>query len=113
MGSAAGETAGGPRPGARIAMHLIQILLPLADNAGHPFPDDVLQAIQTELSERFGGLTAYNRAPARGVWTEGGRGEEKLDRVSPVGCHKQIGCGPSNRHWRRAAAPLFGGSPAR
>jgi hypothetical protein len=57
-------------------MHLIQILLPLADNAGHPFPRDVLQAIQTELSQRFGGLTAYSRAPAKGVWTQSGGQQE-------------------------------------
>jgi hypothetical protein len=57
-------------------MHLIQILLPLADNAGHAFPGDVLQAIQTELSQRFGGLTAYSRAPAKGVWTQSGGQQE-------------------------------------
>jgi len=53
-------------------MHLVQLLLPLADNAGSPFPDDVLEDIQTELSQRFGGLTAYSRAPAKGVWTQSG-----------------------------------------
>ena len=50
-------------------MHLVQLLLPLAD-AGHLFPDDVLEDIQTELSQRFGGPTAYCRAPAKGVWTQ-------------------------------------------
>ena len=57
--------------GKRIAMHLIQILLPLTDNAGRPYPDDLLQGIQSELSQCFGGLTAYRRAPAKGVWTRG------------------------------------------
>ena len=61
-------------------MHLIQILLPLADNAGNPFPSDVLHGIQTELAQRFGGLTAYSRAPARGVWTQSG-GEQEDDIV--------------------------------
>ena len=61
-------------------MHLIQILLPLADNAGNPFPDHVLQGIHTELSQRFGGLTAYSRAPAKGVWTQGG-GQQEDDIV--------------------------------
>jgi len=52
--------------------HLIQILLPLADNAGVPFPADLLQGIQQDLSARFGGLTAYNRAPAKGEWHHAG-----------------------------------------
>jgi hypothetical protein len=50
---------------------LVQILLPLADNQGNAFSKDAFQAIQTELSDRFGGLTAYTRAPARGIWTKG------------------------------------------
>jgi hypothetical protein len=50
---------------------LVQILLPLADNQGNVFDKEAFQTIQTELSDRFGGLTAYTRAPARGVWTKG------------------------------------------
>ena len=61
-------------------MHLIQILLPLTDNAGRPYPDDLLQGIQSELSQCFGGLTAYSRAPAKGVWTRGG-GQQEDDIV--------------------------------
>ena len=52
-------------------MHLVQILLPLADNSGQPFDENVMVGIQTELSTRFGGLTAYSRAPAKGVWSHG------------------------------------------
>lgn len=61
-------------------MHLIQILLPLTDNAGHPYPNDLLQGIQSELSQCFGGLTAYSRAPAKGVWTRSG-GQQEDDIV--------------------------------
>jgi hypothetical protein len=57
-------------------MYLVQLLLPLADNAGNPFPTDILKGIQTELSQRFGGLTAYSRAPAKGVWGQGGDQQE-------------------------------------
>lgn len=53
-------------------MILVQILLPLADNDGVPFPEADLAAVQAELATRFGGLTAHNRAPARGVWNHGG-----------------------------------------
>lgn len=49
-------------------MHLIQILLPLRDNDGWPFPPGLHAAVRRELAERFGGLTAYSRAPAEGLW---------------------------------------------
>jgi hypothetical protein len=38
-------------------MHLVQLLLPRYD-----------EAVARELTERFGGMTAYARAPARGEW---------------------------------------------
>jgi hypothetical protein len=53
-------------------MHVVQILLPLADNDGRPFPDSLLREIREELVARFGGLTAYGRAPALGVWAHDG-----------------------------------------
>lgn len=60
-------------------MHLVQILLPLSDNKGNPYPDEVLRGIQRELAERFGGVTAYNRSPAEGVWHSGG--EKQKDDI--------------------------------
>ncbi len=54
-------------------MHLIQILLPLKDNQGHPFPGEAYAKVRGELAERFGGITAFTRAPAEGVWKEGSR----------------------------------------
>jgi hypothetical protein len=49
-------------------MYLVQILLPVYDNEGHAFePIDYAQ-LRSELADRFGGVTAYTRAPARGVW---------------------------------------------
>jgi hypothetical protein len=49
-------------------MHLVQLLLPLRDNDGRPFPPAHFAAVRDALTERFGGLTAYTRAPAEGVW---------------------------------------------
>jgi hypothetical protein len=49
-------------------MYLIQILLPLHDNQGNPFTRDVFGNIRDELIQRFGGLMAYTRAPAEGLW---------------------------------------------
>ena len=49
-------------------MHLVQIFLPLYDNKGHSIPRRHFESTAAELGERFGGLTAYTRAPATGVW---------------------------------------------
>ncbi|MBE0596713.1 MAG: hypothetical protein IH614_05555 [Desulfuromonadales bacterium] len=51
-------------------MHLIQILLPLYDNDGNPFPATEFQRVRDELTERFGGITTYVRSPALGIWKE-------------------------------------------
>lgn len=51
-------------------MHLIQILLPLYDNAGSPQPGDAFEKTREELISRFSGLTAYTRVPAKGLWKE-------------------------------------------
>jgi hypothetical protein len=49
-------------------MHLVQILLPLHDNAQASFPREEYSRVRKELTERFGGLTVYTRAPAEGTW---------------------------------------------
>ena len=62
-------------------MRLIQLLLPLFDNAGQELPRTLHQQVSAELSERFGGLTAYTRAPAKGLWREGHSGTVHDDIV--------------------------------
>jgi hypothetical protein len=52
-------------------MHLVQLLLPLKDHDGKPFPRAHYRNVREELTARFGGLTAYSRAPAEGVWDDG------------------------------------------
>ena len=52
-------------------MHLIQLLLPLCDNEGHPFPQSMYLQVRDELTEQFGGITTYVRSPAEGLWKEG------------------------------------------
>jgi hypothetical protein len=51
-------------------LQLIQILLPLFDNDGGSFPHGAYQRVSAELTERFGGLTAFTRAPAEGLWKD-------------------------------------------
>jgi hypothetical protein len=52
-------------------VHLVQILLPLYDNAGTPLPRALYGEVRRELTDRFGGLTAFTRAPAEGLWQDG------------------------------------------
>src|ERR1043166_1711006 len=49
-------------------MHLVQVLLPLNDNAGRRLPRRSYAEIRGDLTRRFKGMTAYSRAPAEGLW---------------------------------------------
>jgi len=51
-------------------MHLIQLLLPLHDNDGRPFSASYFAQVRCDLTDRFGGVTAFIRAPADGLWKE-------------------------------------------
>ena len=61
-------------------MHLVQILLPVADNEGRRFPSERFEALRRELTERFGGATVFSRSPAEGFW-QGGEGTSRDDIV--------------------------------
>lgn len=61
-------------------MYLVQILLPLYDNEGHAFEAIDYVQLRADLADRFGGITAYMRAPARGVW-RGDTGETTRDDI--------------------------------
>lgn len=52
-------------------MYLVQLLLPLHDQDGKPFARSTYRSIRDELTDRFGGLTTYSRAPAEGLWHDG------------------------------------------
>lgn len=51
-------------------MKVIQVLLPLTKPDGSPFPANYFTVIRKELADRYGGITAYSRAPAIGLWKE-------------------------------------------
>jgi hypothetical protein len=51
-------------------MYLVQLLLPVQDSEGRPFERRPFDELVAELTERFGGLTAYTRAPGTGLWEE-------------------------------------------
>jgi hypothetical protein len=62
-------------------MHLVQILLPLRGPHGKEFARAEYSRVAAELTDRFGGMTAYTRAPAAGLWQEGANGETKRDDI--------------------------------
>ena len=53
-------------------MVLIQLLLPITDNAGRRFDREIFDHVRRELTDRFGGVTAYLQAPASGLWRSEG-----------------------------------------
>lgn len=61
-------------------MHLIQLLLPVYDNRGQAFPKALFDTVRSELTDRFGGVTAFVRSPAVGAW-EDERGAVQRDDV--------------------------------
>jgi hypothetical protein len=48
--------------------HLVQILLPLRKRDSSDVPAALFAEVRGELTQRFGGVTAYSRSPATGLW---------------------------------------------
>jgi len=49
-------------------MFLVQLLLPTRDNDQQPIGEPLFARVRTTLADRFGGVTAYQRSPATGLW---------------------------------------------
>jgi hypothetical protein len=60
-----------------MTQHLIQILLPLRMRDGSDVPPEKFAEVRLELMQRFGGVTAYSRSPATGLWK---RTEAEVER---------------------------------
>ena len=58
-------------------MHLIQLLLPVYDNDKRAFPRAYFEQVRVELTQQFGGVTAFVRSPAVGFWKDD---EEEITR---------------------------------
>jgi hypothetical protein len=82
------------------------MLLPLYDNAGRRVPHERFARLRDELTERFGGVTAFLRSPAQGTWKEGA----EVDRDEVVMC--EVVVEHLDRAWwseyRRALEERFG-----
>jgi hypothetical protein len=61
-------------------MYLIEIFLPLYDNEGRAFGHEDFARVRNELAEHYGGVTAFTRAPAEGVW-QADNGEVSRDEL--------------------------------
>lgn len=61
-------------------MYLVQLLLPVQDNSGEAYPRSFYDSLLNRLTEKFGGVTAYTRAPATGLW-EADSGEKVREPV--------------------------------
>jgi hypothetical protein len=55
---------------AGVSRHLVQLILPLYDPDGHAFGGKAFAKVRAELTDVFGGTTAYTRAPAEGTWED-------------------------------------------
>ena len=62
-------------------MHLVQLFLPTRDNDGQPFDRALFATVRAELTDAFGGVTAYQRAPAVGLWEDDGGDVQRDDVV--------------------------------
>jgi len=67
-------------------MYLVQLLLPLYENSGRRVPSERFAHIRDELTERYGGVTAYLRSPAKGTWKTSGA----VERDDVVMCEVMV-----------------------
>jgi hypothetical protein len=51
-------------------VYLVEFLLPTFDNHGERFPKDEFDRVRRELTEKFGGVTAFMQSPASGLWED-------------------------------------------
>lgn len=51
-------------------MQIVEIFLPLDTGKGLPIEPDVIEGLIGGLADRFGGATAFTRAPAEGLWKQ-------------------------------------------
>ena len=60
-----------------MSQYLVQVLLPTHRHNGAPVAPEEFARVRVELTERFGGVTAYSRSPATGLWK---RDDEEVER---------------------------------
>ena len=63
-------------------MFLVEFLLPTSDNHGARISKDEFDRVRRELTERFGGVTAFMQSPAVGLWEDDSGVVRRDDLVS-------------------------------
>lgn len=63
-------------------MFLIEFFLPTFDNGGTHFSKDEFVRVREELTDQFGGVTAFMRSPAMGLWADEAGQVRRDDLVS-------------------------------
>jgi hypothetical protein len=81
---------------------VVQIFLPLHDNEGADFPPELFTAVRSELAHRFGGVTAFMRSPAVGIW----RDEEGVARRDDIVVFEAVTDALDRDWWRGYRAQL-------
>ena len=76
-------------------MHLVQLLIPIYDNDRRRFPDEDFRALREELVAQFGGLTAYTRSVAEGLWVDEGDHAATRDQIVVY----EVMCDELDRAW--------------
>jgi hypothetical protein len=76
-------------------MHLVEILLPLNDNEKRPVPPAIFSEQKKFLSEKFGGMTAFMRAPAEGIYEAGSTDQKQVDQIVIF----EVMCEQLDREW--------------
>lgn len=64
-----------------MAKYLVQLLLPLNDNGGRRLSGALFQEVREELVARFGGLTAFSRAPVERLCQDEARRAKDGERL--------------------------------
>lgn len=64
-----------------MAPKLVQILLPLTDNDGNPFPSQMFETLKADLTKAYQGVTAFVQATAQGRWSQNNAGAAEEDIV--------------------------------
>lgn len=80
----------------------VQLFIPLQDENGKPFPQKYLNALSTELKEKFGGLTVYSRSPATGQW----KADAEKTQTDQLIIYEVLLSNPDNSYWTKLKTRL-------
>jgi hypothetical protein len=86
-------------------MYLVELFLPVYDNDGRRFATSRYTEVRQTLIDKFGGLTAFTRAPAEG--SERSDGTERRDDIIVFEVMTEILDAPWWNAYRKSLEALF------